>query len=101
MHGGSASQVEDKAQECLNEMADSVTANAQQNLEDLQDRYEETDDPDEKRAILAEMRKYLKIVLDRTDHGPTESRELTGEDGGPVSVAFNEEVHETPWSDNE
>ena len=101
MHGGSAPQVEDKAQECLNEIADSMANNAQQNLKDLQDRYEETDDPEEERDILAEMRRYLKIVLDRTNHGPTERREVTGEGGGPVSVAFNEEVHETPWGDDE
>lgn len=29
----------------------------------------------------------------------TEQREVTGEDGGPVSIEFNEEVVETPWSE--
>jgi len=92
MHGGSASQVEDKAQECLNEMADSMAANAKRNLEDLQDQYEATDDLDEELTLLAEMRKYLKIVLDRTEHGPTETQEHTGEDGGPVAVEINDSV---------
>lgn len=76
MHGGSASQVQDKAQECLNEMADATTADVQQDIDDLQDEYEAADGPDEKLAILAEMRKLWKIVLDRTGHGPTEQREL-------------------------
>lgn len=33
------------------------------------------------------------------DYKKTEQREVTGEDGGPVAIEFNEEVVETPWSE--
>lgn len=76
VHGGSAKQVKEKAQERLNEMADSTTANVQQDIEDLQDEYEAADDPETKLDILAEIRKHWKIILDRTGHGPSEKREM-------------------------
>ena len=95
MHGGSASQVEDKAQECLNEIADSMATDAKRNLEDLQDEYDATDDPEKKLEYLSEMRKYLKIVLDRTEHGPTETQERTGEGGGPIEYDIIRTVVET------
>lgn len=101
VHGGATEQVQKKAQERLDEMADETSADAQRNLEDLQDEYEAAHDPDEKLAILSEMRKYWKIVLDRSGHGPTEKREHTGEDGGPVEVTFNEEVVGTPWAEED
>lgn len=81
VHGGAAPQVQKKAQERLDEMADATTADIQSNLEDLQSEYDHVGTPDEKVAILSEMRRLWKIILDRTGHGPTEKRELenTGE----------------------
>jgi predicted transcriptional regulator len=87
MHGGSASQVREKAQERLDQMADSVTADMQEIIDDLADLYEDAP-PEEKAAIASELRKNWKAILDRTGHGPTETRELSGEDGGPVEVVI-------------
>ena len=91
MHGGSAPQVKKKAQDRLDEMADSVTANVQADIEDLQEEYDNTDDPEEKLAIVGEMRKLLKLVLDRTGHGPSEKREITGEGGGGIVIDLGDE----------
>lgn len=85
-HGGAASQVQQKAQERLDRMADAITADEQQNLDDLQAEYEQAGDIETKLNILAEMRKHWKIVLDRTDNGPTETREVTGEGGGGIII---------------
>lgn len=78
-HGGAASQVQKKAQERLDQMADDTTADIQRNIEDLQDQYEATDDVEKRLDILSEMRRLWKIVLDRTEHGPTEKREVEGD----------------------
>lgn len=91
-HGGAAPQVEKKAQERLDEMADSVSADAQRNIEDLQEEYEAADDPDTKLDILSEMRQYWKIVLDRTGHGPSSETELSGSvDGFDFSINANDD----------
>ena len=87
-HGGAAGQVQRKAQERLDKMADETTADIQADIADLQAEYEAAEDPDTKVAILSEMRRLWKIILDRTGHGPTEKREHehSGEDGGPLMV---------------
>jgi len=84
-HGGAAPQVEKKAQERLDEMADSVTADMQEVVKDLRDVYDEADD-EEKARLASEIRKVWEDVLDRTGHGPEEKREVSGEDGGPLMV---------------
>jgi len=84
-HGGAAEQVQKKAQERLNEMADSVTADIQDTLQDLIDLYEQAP-PQDKPGIHREIRQAWTAILDRTDHGPTETREHTGEDGGPLMI---------------
>ena len=91
-HGGNAKQVQEKAQERLDRMADTTTATIQDQIEDLEDEYDRATDPDEKLAIMSEMRRLWKIILDRTGHGPTEKREVTGESGGPVELTINREV---------
>jgi len=74
-HGGNAEQVQNKAQERLNEMADSTTADMQAILEDFASQYEHAD-PEDKADILSELRKSWKVILDRTGHGPSSRREL-------------------------
>jgi len=88
VHGGAAKQVKEKAQDRLDEMADSVTADMANHVDDLLAEYEATDDPEEKVVLMRELRQNWKLVLDRTGHGPTEKRELTGgdEDDKPVEV---------------
>ena len=82
VHGGATPQVKQKAQERLDEMADSVTADMQEIIEDFAAMYEVAP-PEDKAEILSELRKSWKIVLDRTGHGPTDKRQLedVSEDG--------------------
>lgn len=90
-HGGAAPQVQKKAQERLDRMADDVTADMQAIVGDLVDEYDRAD-PEEKTAIHRELHKTWKAILDRTGHGPTEKREVSGEDGGPVDISLVREV---------
>lgn len=90
-HGGAASQVQEKAQERLDKMADSVTADMQAVIQDLVDVYNEADD-EEKAEIARELRQNWKAILDRTGHGPSETREVTGDDGGALEVTLQREV---------
>lgn len=98
VHGGGAEQVKAKAQERLDRMADEVTADVAEIVDDLKDLYDQAD-PDDKLAIQQAIQSHWRIILDRTGHGPTERREVTGSDGGPLEININEEVVETPYSD--
>lgn len=98
VHGGSAPQVKKKAQERLDRMADEVTADVAEILRDLTDLYHEAD-PEYKLAIQSAIKSHWRIILDRTGHGPTEKREVTGDNGGPLEIVINEEIVETPYSD--
>lgn len=97
-HGGAAEQVQKKAQDRLDEMADSVTADIQERVKDLRDVYDEADD-EEKVVIMRELRQLWTTILDRTDHGPSETREVTGEDGGPLEISITETVVETGYDE--
>jgi hypothetical protein len=85
MHGGNAEQVQRKAQERLDRMADETTAEMQDIIRDLTDLYNAAD-PEEKVDIARELRQNWQAILDRTGHGPSETREVTGEDGGALEV---------------
>lgn len=85
MHGGSAGQVQKKAQERLDEMADSVTADMQAKVEDFLDLYEDAD-TEEKLALMREARQLWTEILDRTGHGPKETRELSSDDDSPLMI---------------
>jgi hypothetical protein len=92
-HGGGASQVQEKAQERLDRMADRTTAEMQDVIEDLVDLYNRSD-PEAKVDIARELRHNWKAILDRTGHGPTETREVTGEDGGPLNVTIERSAYD-------
>jgi len=91
-HGGNAKQVQEKAQERLDRMADTTTATIQDQIRDLEAEYERAEAADAKLAIMSEMRRLWKIILDRTGHGPTETTEVAGDDGGPLTVTLQREV---------
>jgi len=97
-HGGSAPQVQKKAEERLEEMADAATKQMQNRLSDVFDRLDTAETHDEYVKLLREARQLTTSILDRAGKGPTEKREVTGDGGGPVQVNFYEEVVETPWS---
>lgn len=88
VHGGAAPQVKEKAQERLDRMADEVTAEVQTIIEDLVELYHDAD-PEEKIAIQSAVKGHWLAILNRTGHGPTETRELTGEDGDAIKVQSN------------
>ena len=93
-HGGAAPQVQKKAQERLDKMADSVTADMQGIIADFSSMYDHAP-PEEKAEILAELRKSWKIILDRTGHGPTDKRQLEdvteGEGGFGTTIVLDSE----------
>ena len=92
VHGGAASQVQKKAQERLDRMADSTTKEMQDVIEDLVDLYNQAP-PEAKVDIAKELRQNWKAILDRTGHGPSEKRELenTGDDPlAEIVVDFND-----------
>lgn len=78
VHGGKAPQVEKKAQERLDRMADEVTADVQEILDDLADQYDHAD-LDDKLAIQSAIQRHWSMILDRTGHAPTERREVQGD----------------------
>ncbi|AFH22251.1 hypothetical protein OSG_eHP20_00080 [environmental Halophage eHP-20] len=90
-HGGAASQVQQKAQERLDEMADTTTATIQEQITDLEAEYQAADETEEKLALMSEMRRLWKIILDRTGHGKTETKEHTGENGGGIVIDLGDE----------
>lgn len=89
-HGGDAEQVQNKAQERLDEMADAVTADLQSRLDDVFARLDDAEDTDEYVKLLRETRQLTTAILDRTDHGPSETREVTG-DGIEIVADFTDE----------
>lgn len=74
----------------MEKMADASTKRMQNKLDDIFDRM---DDPalthSEYVQLVREARQLMTDILDRTGHGPTETREHTGEDGGPVDVTVD------------
>lgn len=90
-HGGAAPQVQQKAQERLDRMADEVTKDVQEIIDDLVEMYEEADE-ETKLDIQGAIKSHWVTILDRTGHGPTERREVTGEAGGPLEIAVRREV---------
>ena len=75
MHGGQAPQVQKKAQERLDEMADSTTAEMQAIIDDLVDLYEQAP-PEDKVDIAREIRQNWVKILDRTGHGSEENHNI-------------------------
>lgn len=66
-HGGAAEQVQKKAQERLDEMADAVTADLQARLDDVFARLDDAEDTDEYVKLLRETRQLTTAILDRTE----------------------------------
>jgi len=96
-HGGAAPQVEAKAQERLDRMADSTTADMQAIIDDLADLYHSAP-PEDRPDIAKELRKNWTAILDRTGHGKSEKRELEdvsdGDGFGTTVVLDSEYVDE-------
>ena len=74
-HGGSAPQVEEKANERLERLARELLAEFEPRIKDLLDEYDAAETADEKVTIHRELRQAVTDVLDRAGKGPTEKRE--------------------------
>jgi hypothetical protein len=85
-HGGSAPQVKEAADERLERLARELLAEFEPRINDLLEEYDRAQDAGEKTKIHRELRQAVTDILDRADHGPTETREHTGEDGGPLMI---------------
>jgi hypothetical protein len=85
-HGGSAPQVEEKANERLERLARELLAEFEPRIRDLLTEYDAAESADEKVKIHRELRQAVTDVLDRAGEGPTETREYTGEGGGPLMI---------------
>ena len=91
VHGGNAPQTKAKAQERLDAMADTATAELQNRLQGVFDRMDHAEGK-EYVSLLREARQLTTSIRDRTGHGPTEKREVTGPDGDSLSVTLTREV---------
>jgi len=80
-HGGNAEQVQQKAQERLDRMADETTAEMQDIIQDLIDLYNHAP-PEDKTDIARELRQNWQTILDRTGHGPSETTALKDDSEG-------------------
>jgi len=85
-HGGSTSHIKESAQERLNRLANETLAEFEPRLNDLFDEYDRATEPKEKVKLLREIRQSVADILDRADHGPTQTHEHTGEGGGPLMI---------------
>jgi len=85
-HGGRAPQVEEKAKERLERLANETLAQFEPRLDDLFEQYDNAKTVQERVNTHREIRQSVTDILDRADHGPTETHEHTGEDGDPLTV---------------
>lgn len=93
VHGGAAEQVQKKAAERLDEMADSVAAEMQERLTEIFERMDDPELSDEEYVALhREARQLATNLWDRTGNGPSETTELTGEEGGPLELNITRTV---------
>jgi len=92
-HGGSAPQVEEKADERLERMARELLAEFEPRVEKLLAEYDAAETPDERVKIHRELRQTVTDVLDRAGEGPTEKREHDTADGSEFAfnVVFSDE----------
>jgi len=93
-HGGSTRSQEKHVIDQLEEAADDASVALKLKLKHIREDLEAGGDVDWKA-----LNSMAKTVLDRTDHGPTEKKEVTGEDGGPLQIELNETVVETGYDE--
>ena len=89
-HLGNTENHEKKVLNDLEDAAEDAAVTLRLKLKHARKRAENGEDVDFK-----EIDRLARTVLDRTGHGPSETREITGEDGGPLEITLNEEIIET------
>ena len=83
VHGGSAPQVRQKADERLEEMAETAAEKMQNRMDELFEMLDDGDlTPEERLKVHKEMRQLSKLLWDRTGTG-------TGDDGSDVDVSVD------------
>lgn len=80
-HGGNSPSGEKAVLKDLEDAAEHASTALQLKLKDIRRRLENGDDVDPQ-----ELDRLARTVFDRTGYGPTETREVTGDDGGAVEV---------------
>jgi len=89
-HGGRASQVEEKAQERLNRLADEVLKRSEPRLHDLFEEYDNAEELDDRVKTLREIRQWAGDILDRTGHAKSQEIEHSGEVDLDVEADFGD-----------
>jgi len=93
-HGGNTPDQERHVAENLEEAAEHAGIALRLRLKHLADQVENGGEIDDQT-----LDRLARTALDRTGHGPSETTEVTGEDGGPVEIVFNESVVETGYDE--
>ena len=95
-HGGNTKNQEKNLIDELEDAASDAAIAYKLKLKHVREKVESGDYED---IDWQELDRLGRTVFDRTGHGPSETHEHTGEDGGPVEINLTETVVETDFEE--